>query len=337
MTRLKLITGFLGSGKTTYLKKQLKEKPQAERWFFLLNDSGPETIDGDLLKEQGSLADVLSLAGGCICCTNQVAVSLTLMEILSTENPDVVWIEPSGLANPKDLLQILSSIQKQNQFELDPIIGFFDSRRLLENRFFSMPLIQSQLAISNILIFNFADLLSSEEKMQIKEVQRLYESKGKQVFLSQHSRWDQDSMQLNHFCESQGGEKGVAPFLETQLEVDLGAENKIQFLPKGEDLTSRSYSFSWDSDFYFNHEKLINFFSQTLLDLKIPLIRAKGVLQTQRGWQSIQWSGSFGDPTKNFLEVKDYDYKREESALNLILESSAFTEAQLRTYFESLI
>ena len=98
MTRTNLITGFLGSGKTTSILHLLAQKPADEKWAVLVNEFGEVGIDGALLADSGAL---LKDPGGCMCCVNGLPMQVGLNTLLRQGKPDRLLIEPTGLGHPK--------------------------------------------------------------------------------------------------------------------------------------------------------------------------------------------------------------------------------------------
>lgn len=107
MTRTNLITGFLGSGKTTSILHLLAQKPADEKWAVLVNEFGEVGIDGALLADSGAL--LKEIPGGCMCCVNGLPMQVGLNTLLRQGKPDRLLIEPTGLGHPKQILDILTA------------------------------------------------------------------------------------------------------------------------------------------------------------------------------------------------------------------------------------
>ncbi|MGL6294780.1 MAG: CobW family GTP-binding protein, partial [Plesiomonas sp.] len=89
-----LITGFLGSGKTTTIRHLLASKPEHEKWAVLVNEFGEIGIDGALLRDQGAV--VKEIPGGCLCCVAGLPMQVGLNMLISQHRPDRILIEPTG-------------------------------------------------------------------------------------------------------------------------------------------------------------------------------------------------------------------------------------------------
>ena len=110
-----IITGFLGSGKTTAIQSLLKQKPAHEKWAVLVNEFGEIGIDGTILSDSGAI--IKEVPGGCMCCAAGVPTSVALVALLKTE-PDRLIVEPTGLGHPKKIFSTLSSEQFSQHIEL---------------------------------------------------------------------------------------------------------------------------------------------------------------------------------------------------------------------------
>jgi putative photosynthetic complex assembly protein 2 len=102
-----IVVGFLGAGKTTFLKRLLAEADPAEKTVVLVNDFGELGLDAGLLDGQG--ADVVELPNGCICCSLRGDVTTRLRSVLDEMKPDRVLIEPSGVADVASLVSVLEA------------------------------------------------------------------------------------------------------------------------------------------------------------------------------------------------------------------------------------
>ncbi len=110
-----VVVGFLGAGKTTYLKRVLAEADPAVKTVVLVNDFGELGLDGSLLSGQG--ADVVELPNGCICCSLKADLGRQLKDVIAKRAPDRILIEPSGVADVASLMAVL------HQPEIAPLIA----------------------------------------------------------------------------------------------------------------------------------------------------------------------------------------------------------------------
>ncbi|MEZ8101813.1 CobW family GTP-binding protein [Vibrio bivalvicida] len=149
-----IITGFLGTGKTTAILNLLQEKPVGERWAVLVNEFGEIGIDGAILTDQGAL--IKEVPGGCMCCAAGVPMSVAITALLRT-NPDRLIVEPTGLGHAHKVLATLTSSQFSDYIDLRATIGLVDPRNLLKDKYLQNQNFTDQLAISDIIIGNKVD------------------------------------------------------------------------------------------------------------------------------------------------------------------------------------
>ena len=103
MTKIDIISGFLGAGKTTFIKKLLKEAIAGEKVVLIENEFGEIGIDGGFLKDSG--IEIREMNSGCICCSLVGDFGRSLNEVLTNYTPDRVIIEPSGVGKLSEVMQ----------------------------------------------------------------------------------------------------------------------------------------------------------------------------------------------------------------------------------------
>ncbi|AOV96487.1 hypothetical protein A9798_05675 [Edwardsiella hoshinae] len=166
MTRVNVITGFLGSGKTTTLRHLLAHKPAQERWAILVNEFGEIGIDGALLADSGAL--LKEIPGGCLCCVNGLPMQIGLNTLLK-EQPDRLLIEPTGLGHPSQILRQLSSDSYHAWLTLQATLCLLDARQLGEERLRHDESFNAQLAVADIIVANKCDTYDSETRERLQQ------------------------------------------------------------------------------------------------------------------------------------------------------------------------
>lgn len=169
-TRVYLITGFLGSGKTTFLNQIIKAVPPGRKLTIMINEFGEMGVDGALVE--GEALDIMEISKGSIfCACIKTDFIKGLYELYQTTRPDILLIEPTGVANPKDLKKDLelpifnNRFDYREQFCLIDGAHFFDAYRTFAS-------LEKQIASSNIFIVNKTDLAKPEDIARIKETIR---------------------------------------------------------------------------------------------------------------------------------------------------------------------
>tara|TARA_Y100001970_G_scaffold50655_1_gene64076 strand:+ start:19486 stop:20556 length:1071 start_codon:yes stop_codon:yes gene_type:complete len=188
-----VVSGFLGSGKTTFLRYLIKNSNK--KFGLLINEFGDVGIDGDLLKnhlscENGSDECVIELNNGCICCTVQDDFIPSLKTLLNqTLNIEVIIIETSGLALPLPLLKALNWPEIRMSVYLDLVVGIvngesmlegspinsldkissqFEDTQIIEHKTSINELFEEQLEVSDLVLISRSDLINDEEYINIK-------------------------------------------------------------------------------------------------------------------------------------------------------------------------
>ncbi|MBU3144677.1 GTP-binding protein [Clostridium sp. CF012] len=123
-TKIDIISGFLGSGKTTLIKKLLEEKLHSENIVIIENEFGEIGIDGSILKK--SNVEVKEINSGCICCTLVGEFGKAIEEIVTKYNPDRIIIEPSGVAKLSDIIKACDSTKLKALIKINMIITLVD-------------------------------------------------------------------------------------------------------------------------------------------------------------------------------------------------------------------
>lgn len=119
MTKIDIISGFLGAGKTTLIKKLLSEAFAGEQVVLIENEFGEIGIDGGFLKESG--IEIREMNSGCICCSLVGDFGKSLREVVDTYHPDRILIEPSGVGKLSDVIKAVQDVQS----EIDAVLNSF--------------------------------------------------------------------------------------------------------------------------------------------------------------------------------------------------------------------
>ena len=113
MTKIDIVSGFLGAGKTTFIQKMLKEVLNKEKVVLIENEFGEIGIDGGFLKEAG--IEIKEMNSGCICCSLVGDFGASLKEVIKTYSPERILIEPSGVGKLSDVIKAVADLEtKEN-------------------------------------------------------------------------------------------------------------------------------------------------------------------------------------------------------------------------------
>lgn len=127
MTKIDIISGFLGAGKTTLIKKLIQESLGNEKLVLIENEFGEIGIDGGFLKEAG--VQVTEMNSGCICCSLVGDFGKSLKEVLSTYAPDRVIIEPSGVGKLSDVIKAVQGVNEDVEIYLNSTTAVVDATK----------------------------------------------------------------------------------------------------------------------------------------------------------------------------------------------------------------
>lgn len=168
MSKLYLITGFLGAGKTTFLKKFIRLF-EGQRIHVIVNEYGKEGIDGQLLKELGTVLDEIN--NGSIFCSCRLDKFEEVLQNALSAAPDVIIIEASGLSNPTNVRKIMAQEEKFKGLEYMGSICLLDAKRF-HKVYKTATVVKKQIGISDIILINKTDLATSEELENVRQTVR---------------------------------------------------------------------------------------------------------------------------------------------------------------------
>ena len=162
-----VIAGPLGAGKTSLIKHLLAQRPANERWAVLINEFGQIGLDAALLTQDDDGIALGEVAGGCLCCVNGAPFQVGLGRLLRKAKPDRLFIEPSGLGHPAQLLKQLRHAPWQDVLAVQPCVLVLDAQALAAGR----PLPQAQqeaLASAGLLVLNKDETLTATQRQAIE-------------------------------------------------------------------------------------------------------------------------------------------------------------------------
>ena len=125
MTKIDIVSGFLGAGKTTLIKKLLKEALAGTKVVLIENEFGEIGVDGGFLKEAG--IEIKEMNSGCICCSLVGDFGTSLNEVLDTYSPERIMIEPSGVGKLSDVMKAVQDAMADREVELNSAVAVVDA------------------------------------------------------------------------------------------------------------------------------------------------------------------------------------------------------------------
>ena len=127
MTKIDIISGFLGAGKTTFIKKLLEEAIAGEQVVLIENEFGEIGIDGGFLKDSG--IEIREMNSGCICCSLVGDFGASLAEVLTQYKPERIIIEPSGVGKLSDVMKAVIDVSADMDVELNSAVTIVDAAK----------------------------------------------------------------------------------------------------------------------------------------------------------------------------------------------------------------
>ncbi len=283
-----VIAGPLGAGKTSVLRSLLGQRPADERWAVLINEFGQVGLDAALLTRHEAGLEIAEVAGGCLCCVNGVPFQVGLGRLLRRIKPHRVFIEPSGLGHPLQLLKQLRQTPWRDVLEVQPMVMVLDAQSLACGQ--ALPEAHAQgLGEAGLLVINKASAVDSERRLLISadlpEIERLWTNYGELFF---HSLPISQSSDLVRAVQ-------VAPPVDIYSSVGtLWPDIRQPICQVAEGEGGWSIGWRWHPSQQFASDLLIDWLAGW------PWKRAKGVIHRLDGWRSVnalapepvRWSSS---------------------------------------------
>jgi len=304
-TKVHLISGFLGTGKTTALKSLMTQKNPDEKWVIIVNEFGEIGIDGAVLSDNG--IPVAELAGGCLCCTAGAQMGATVQKMLRDAQPDRLMIEASGLAHAASVIDELKAKPLGDLLEIAAVFTVVDPRQFINPDYANQALYKDQVGVCDVLVASKTDLCTPEQLAEFHaKAAKLFPPKAK-VAEVQNAQLDIRWLDI--------------PVIEKpryRLKTESLPDNTMGFQSEG-------YTFPAGRD--FDGEKLTDFFNK-LPQMTEGLVRAKGVFQVLGTWVWLNWvDGQWGANQVSWrrdsrfeLIAKSFDADLIEKTLNDALE-----------------
>ena len=176
MTKIDIVSGFLGAGKTTLIKKLLKEALADTKVVLIENEFGEIGIDGGFLKEAG--IEIKEMNSGCICCSLVGDFGTSLREVLDTYTPERVLIEPSGVGKLSDVMKAVQEAMADRDVELSSAVAVVDAckcKTYIKNfgEFFI-----NQIEYAGTIVLSRTDKLSEDKLAACVEMIRKHNEKA---------------------------------------------------------------------------------------------------------------------------------------------------------------
>lgn len=321
-----IISGFLGSGKTSFIQKLIKHKPQNERWAVIVNEFGKVGLDAALLACDGqNSVQVKELAGGCVCCVLGPSFTTQLNEVIRRTSPHRIFIEPTGLGHPNGLVNKLTHPPYDKVLDLQPVVTLLDPQMLLSQKITDHPTFIDQLSIADVIAISKTDMLDKDICRQGYDFAQNIAATSKQVAstieLISQLGWEEHTGDTKLAI---GSKDKNQPTIKTPtlslFSTPKGKPFRFEHSHQG------TFSCGWiysDKD-VFDIKKL-----ETFCQTNTSFLRLKAVCQTSEGWVSINQVGTNAtvQPTSNrkdsrieVISASVYDWQALENQLAQLLK-----------------
>lgn len=188
MIKVDIISGFLGAGKTTLIRKLLKAH-EDEKVVLIENEFGEIGIDGELVEREGF--QVLELSTGCICCSMKIDFLNTITTVIEELKPERIIIEPTGIGLLSEIIDIVNKEELRDECYINSLITVIDSMNYLDQLDVFGEFFQDQISNASILILSKSQFVTENE---IKDIIDSLRDLNKNAYIV-NENWSEFSLQ----------------------------------------------------------------------------------------------------------------------------------------------
>lgn len=267
-----IVAGPLGVGKTSAILNYLRKHASHQRVGVLVNDFGPVGLDSTTLEAEAPGTTVLNVPGGCICCTMLAELPQCIRRLTTERELDRVIIEPSGMASPAQVIDVLRNAQQELNISVQPAIVMLSADEFDEETFERMAYYHVFCEAADILVFNRCDLVSETKIHRAQQWANKLDPPKLRILTTSH------------------GELPSEVFDLTLEASDHDRHDHDHDHAHRHDPTVHPGGFVLNAERSFDEEVLLvnlcRICHQGIAGNQV--LRLKGVFHTQAGWQSIQ-------------------------------------------------
>ncbi len=198
MTKIDIISGFLGAGKTTFIKKMLKDVFQGEKIVLIENEFGEVGIDGGFMRDSG--IEVSELNSGCICCSLVGDFGRNLREVMERFHPDRILIEPSGVGKLSDVMKSVRDVEAENEVKLIGRVTVVNTLKATKQMKAFGEFFNNQIEYATVIVLSRTQNVKTEQTEAV--VKAIREKNPKAAIIT--TPWDEiDGKQIYKAIEEQ--------------------------------------------------------------------------------------------------------------------------------------
>ncbi|MCY9582714.1 GTP-binding protein [Paenibacillus alvei] len=295
-----ILSGFLGTGKTTLLKQWLQWSTEAQLVpAVIMNEVGEVNLDGQQLPPEVAMKEML---GGCICCSFRGDFSMKLYELVQEENPDVIYVECTGIAEPMELVESITEVSLYSQIVLTNIVTVVDVKHLGDlladesglqkaNRKM-VRLLEEQIRAAHMILLNKSDLATADQIELVQQQVRKWNEHAKLV-ITDHAVMGRE-MWLQSCINAEGSRLFVKDDLQSDNQIDYASvshehsEQPMEHTKHEAHHHAHAHDFVTAWTYSLTQPMDSERFEQWLSSLPANVYRAKGIV-------------SFTDTTKRYM------------------------------------
>lgn len=296
-----IITGVLGSGKTTAIQSLIDQKPSDERWAIVINEYGQVSIDNALLDSAGDV-EIMELANGCVCCSLSYAFVPLLAQLIRRVKPHRLIVEPSGAGHPARIIDLLRGESFANVLDLGPTICMVDPADAVNPRVNGTSLFLDQLQMAELVAISWLDKRSPSQIDACRTLihnldppkQHVYEISHGQLEIGWLKLTVLQRMPLNF--DPQHSMETELPTLTSDTTASIALRTQVSHPQTVEDKSNKSvprrfqnqghgiWACGWifHPDCVFDRDQLLDY-----LDSIQPILRMKGIFHCEQSWWAI--------------------------------------------------
>ena len=172
MTKIDIVSGFLGAGKTTFIKKMIEEVFTGQKIVLIENEFGEVGIDGGFLKDSG--IEITEMNSGCICCSLVGDFGKNLNEVIEKFHPDRILIEPSGVGKLSDVMKSVMDVEKTHDVALNGLITVVNATKASKQMKAFGEFFNNQIAYATTIILSRTQNATPQQlELCVRQMQQL--------------------------------------------------------------------------------------------------------------------------------------------------------------------
>jgi len=181
--RVNLLFGFLGSGKTTLVRRILAERGGDRPMAVIVNEFGEVGVDGEIIA--GTNVNLVELTSGCLCCTLRGSLMSAVEELREKAGVEQVVVEATGVASPGDMLEDLADSRVQSQLDVGPVVTVVDAPKFTRLKEMLGDFYEEQIENADVLVLNKIDLAGARELADVETAVRAINPDAALLFAEQ--------------------------------------------------------------------------------------------------------------------------------------------------------